>query len=185
MEFKESQKDMNTAYIGGATGVLASGFVWCIAGLVGLTVSNNASMAALFIGGTLIFPLSTLFSKILRHSGTHSSNNALRHLAIENLGILFAGLYIAFYVAQFNIALFFPIMLLVIGARYLMFHTLYGLKSYWALGVLLMMAGMLCSLFNLPFIVGAFIGGIIEILFSLVIFKQAKPPASGRSSVSK
>lgn len=35
MEFKESQEDMNTAYYVGATGVLASGINWGIAGLAG------------------------------------------------------------------------------------------------------------------------------------------------------
>jgi len=38
----------------------------------------------------------------------------------------------------------------------------------------LFFAGMLCILFNANFVVGAFIGGITEIVFALVIFSQSK-----------
>lgn len=174
MDFIESQKDMNSSYVCGATGVLASGLVWLIAGVIGITISNMASIFALFIGGMFIFPLSIVFSKLMSASGKHSSENSLRLLALETLPVLFGGLLIAFYVAQFKIELFFPIMLLTIGARYFMFQTLYCLKEYWLLGALLMVAGVICSISNAPFLVGAFAGGILEIVFALVLVKKSK-----------
>ena len=172
MDFKESQKDMNASYYSGATGVLTSGFVWCTAGVVGSFVSQTASMIALFIGGMLIFPLSVMSAKMLGRSGKHSNRNALRHLAIEGLAILFVGLFLAFIIAQFNTQLFYPCMLLIIGARYLSFQTLYGLTIYWFLGGVLIIAGFVSALFNFPFIFGAYAGGIIEVLFALVMLKQ-------------
>ena len=174
MDFMQSQKDMNSSYVGGSTGAMASGLVWVMAGIVGITISTIASMYTLFIGGMFIFPISVIFSKLLSASGKHSSDNVLRHLAVETLPILFAGLLIAFYVAQFKIELFFPIMLLTIGARYFMFQTLYCLKEYWLLGALLMVAGVICSISNAPFLVGAFAGGILEIVFALVLVKKSK-----------
>lgn len=36
MKFEEAQQDMNFSYFGGGTGVLVSGLVWCIAGVVAL-----------------------------------------------------------------------------------------------------------------------------------------------------
>ena len=174
MDFKESQKDMNTSYFGGATGVLASGLVWGIAGIVGIAVSISASIGSLFIGGMFIFPLAILFSKLLKRSGQHAATNALKHLAIEGLGILFVGLFLAFVVAQLKLEFFYPIMLLVIGTRYLTFQTLYGLRTYWFLGGLLILAGAMALVFNLPFIAGAFIGSIIEIVFSFILFNRSK-----------
>mgnify|MGYP000860783096 CR=1 FL=1 len=174
MQFKESQKDMITAYYGGATGVLSSGIIWCIAGFVGIAFSNVASMAALFIGGSFIVPLSVLISKGLKRTGKHSNNNVLRHLAIEGLGILFVGLFLAYAMSQFNINLFYPVMLLVIGTRYLTFQTLYGLKLYWILGGTLILVGFALFFLSHTFIIGAFLGGVIEILFSLLIFKKSK-----------
>ncbi len=174
MDFIESQQDMNLAYLCGATGVLVSGVVWILAGVIGITVSDVASMFALFIGGMFIFPLSVVFSKLMSASGKHASENLLRHLALETLPVLFGGLLIAFYVAQFKMELFFPIMLLTIGARYFAFQTLYGHRDYWLLGALLMAAGVVCPVLGLPFITGAFIGGSLEIIFALVLFKKSQ-----------
>ncbi|MDQ7050784.1 MAG: hypothetical protein Q9M92_15130 [Enterobacterales bacterium] len=178
MDFIESQKDMSSSYLGGATGVLASGLVWLIAAVIGITISSVASMYALFIGGMFIFPLSIVFSKLLSAPGKHSSENALKHLALETLPPLFGGLLVAFYVAQFEMELFFPIMLLAIGARYFAFQTMYSLKEYWSLGTLLMAAGVACPILGLPFIIGAFAGGILEIAFALIIFKKSRAVSS-------
>ena len=51
MKFEEAQQDMNLSYFGGGTGVLVSGLVWCIAGVVALLYSNQTSMLTLFIAG--------------------------------------------------------------------------------------------------------------------------------------
>lgn len=174
MNFIESQADMNSSYIGGATGVFASGLVWLVAGIIGTVVSEVASVYSLFIGGMFIFPLSVLFSKLLSASGKHSSENVLRHLALESLPVLFGGLLVALYVAQFRIELFFPVMLLTIGARYFAFQTMYSLKEYWILGGALMVAGIVSTIFRLPVIVGAFLGGFLEVVFALIILKKVR-----------
>ena len=77
MIFTDAQKDMDYSYYGGATGVLVSGLIWCIAGLIGLTYSTQASMYALFIGGMFIFPLSMLMSKVLKRSGKHKPERGM------------------------------------------------------------------------------------------------------------
>jgi hypothetical protein len=174
MKFEEAQKDMNFAYFGGATGVLISGLVWCIAGVVGLLYSNQSSMLTLFFGGMFIFPISMVLAKILNRSGKHHPKNPLAKLALESTILLFVGLFLAFIVARLQVEWFYPIMLLTIGVRYLLFNTLYGTRVYWLLGMLLMLAGVVCIIFNADFIIGSFIGGITEIVFSLVIFYHSK-----------
>jgi hypothetical protein len=37
-----------------------------------------------------------------------------------------------------------------------------------------MLAGVLCIVLNANFMLGAFIGGVTEIIFSIIIFKQSK-----------
>ncbi|TKB57532.1 DUF7010 family protein [Ferrimonas aestuarii] len=178
MQLHESQRDMDQAYYGGATGAMASGLVWIAAGCSGLWLSNLAGMLTLFFGGMLIFPLSMLFSKLLKRSGAHRTDNPLRHLAIENIGFLFAGLLIAFIVSQQQVALFFPVMLLVIGARYLVFQTLYGLKTYWVFGAVLMGSGALLLFADAAFATGAFAGGVIEVVFAVVLWSRSNSRAS-------
>jgi hypothetical protein len=174
MKFEDAQKDMDFSYIGGGAGVLVSGIVWSLAGLVAIFYSNQSSMLTLFIGGMFIHPISMLVSKALKRPGNHNPENPLGKLALESTVILFVGLFLAFYVAKLNLDWFYPIMLLAIGVRYLIFNTLYGAKIYWVLGAVLMLSGMFCLLFGANFILGAFIGGLTEIIFSLVILKKSK-----------
>ncbi len=174
MKFEDAQQDMSYSYFGGGTGVLVSGLVWCIAGLVALLYSNQSSMLALFFGGMFIHPLAMLLSKILKRTGSHDPKNPLGKLALESTIIIFVGLFLAFYVAKLQVNWFYPIMLMIIGVRYLVFNTIYGTKIYWVLGALLMFSGMLCILLDANFVIGAFIGGATEIVFSLVIFNQSK-----------
>ena len=174
MKFEDAQKDMNFAYCGGATGVLVSGLVWCIAGIVALLYSNQSSMLTLFFGGMFIFPLSMLLAKILKRPGNHDPRNPLSKLALESTIVLFVGLFLAFTVARLQAEWFYPIMLLIIGVRYLLFNSLYGLKVYWLLGLILMFSGAACMVFNAEFVIGAFIGGITEILFSVIILNHSK-----------
>ncbi|MBE0350936.1 DUF7010 family protein [Pseudoalteromonas lipolytica] len=108
MTFEDAQKDMNTSYCGGGTGVLASGVIWCLAGIVALKYSYQSSM------------------------------------------------------------------LMIIGVRYLIFNTLYGTKVYWILGALLMISGALCIYLASDFVIGAFIGAALEIVFAVVILNQSK-----------
>ena len=174
MDFKIAQNDMRYAYFGGGTGVFASGLIWCIAGISALLYSNDISMWTLFFGGMFIHPLGMLFSKLLKRLGTHKSNNPLAVLALEGTIILFVGLFLAFFVAKHQVEWFYPIMLMAIGVRYLTFNTLYGAKTYWFLGLILILSGMLCIMLDTQFVTGAFIGGITEILLSILIMYQAR-----------
>lgn len=174
MNIEAAQKDMKFSYYGGGTGVLVSGLVWCIAGIVALFYSNYSSMLTLFFGGMLIFPIGMLLAKALKRPGKHKPENPLGKLALESTVILFVGLFLAFSVARLQVEWFYPIMLLTIGVRYLVFNTLYGIKAYWLLGAVLMFSGMFCILLGADFMVGAFIGGITELVFALIILKQSK-----------
>ena len=174
MKFEDAQKDMNFSYFGGGAGVLISGLVWCIAGGVAFIFSNQASMLTLFFCGMFIHPLGMLLSKVLKRPGNHKPENPLGKLALESTVILFIGLFLAYYVSTLQIEWFYPIMLMIIGVRYLIFQTLYGTMLYWPLGAVLIFAGMFCILLGATFVVGAFMGGVTEIIFSFIILNKSK-----------
>ena len=174
MTVTDAQENMKDAYLGGGPGMLTSGIVWLIAGLVGLFVGVQASVFTLFIGGTLIFPAGQQLSKLLGRSGAHDTDNPLRFLALESTFLLFIGIFLAFVIVQFRAEFFFPIMLLIIGGRYLTFQTIYGMRIYWVIGGLLAVAGGVTMVLSAPFVVGAFIGSAIEIIGGLVIINQMR-----------
>ncbi|MEM9773742.1 MAG: hypothetical protein AAF902_04120 [Chloroflexota bacterium] len=174
MDFIKAQQNMRDAYFDGGPGMLVSGLVWLIAGLIGQFVGVQAAVLTLFIGGMLIFPGGQQIAKLLGRAGSHESDNPLGKLALEGTFLLFIGIFLAFVLVQFRADFFFPTMLLIIGGRYLTFQTIYGLKIYWIVGGMLAVAGGLCLAFSAPFAWGGFIGGMIEIVGSIIIVAQGR-----------
>ena len=174
MNFKDSQKDMRVAYLGGGTGVIVSSIVWLISGIVAIYFTEEISIMTFFLGGIIIYPLGIASVKFFKRTGKHLENNALAFLAFESTAILFIGLFIAYSIFQVEKHWFFPVMLMVIGARYLIFQSIYGMKIYWILGLLLVVSGMLSLISNQPFHIGAIIGGILEIVFGVLIIQLVR-----------
>ncbi len=173
MDLINAQRDMRESYYWGATGVLTSGLVWCCAGFVSLMVSGPAAVWALFIGGALIHPISVVMDKLLGLSGKHSPKNPLGSLAIASTFWLIFCLPIAYVVSTVNLSWFFPAMLLVIGGRYLTFGVLFGLRTYWALGISLAAVAYLLVIIGASPTLGAFAGSSVELIFAIVLFVMA------------
>ncbi len=72
---------------------------------------------------------------------------------------------------------------MVIRVRHLTFNTFYGDKIYWFLGLILVLSGMLCIMFETQFVTGAFIGGIAEVLLSLIIMYRVRKTSMRASLV--
>ncbi|MCM4166097.1 hypothetical protein KCTC52924_03011 [Arenibacter antarcticus] len=174
MKFIQAQEDMRKSYFGGGPGALASGLVWLTAGITALVSTQQISVLLFFFGGMLIHPMGIMLSKLLKRSGKHIKGNPLSYLALESTFLLFIGLFIAYLVLQIRPNYFFSIMILIIGARYLVFSTIYGMRIYWVFGATLIISGFIGILFNTPFHLIALIGGIIEILFSFIILYLEK-----------
>lgn len=171
MDIEEAQKDMCDAYLGGGSGVLISGLVWMTAGVFAIYGSQQASFFVFFIAGMFIHPIGILVDKFFNRRGKHVKENPLGNLAMESTVILFIGLFIVYSLLQTHPNWFFPIMLMIIGVRYLIFQTIYGMKIYWILGMLLILAGFIGLNSNQSFHTFGIIGGIIELIFSVLIIQ--------------
>ncbi len=169
----EAQADMRLAYRNGAPGIFCSGSVWCLAGIVAWSVSPIAGIITLVAGGTLIFPASLLLCRIMGCSGKHQSANPLAPLAIAGTIWMLMCIPIAGGAAFYDIRWFFPAMLLVIGSRYFTFTTLYGKSMYWLFGAVLIASGFLCAGLSLEVYLSALIGGIVELVFGVVMLRSA------------
>lgn len=170
MNIAEAQRDMRYAYYGGAPGLLASATAWLVAGLFAAVSSPGAAVAALLVGGMLIYPLAVLLAKALGRPGSHTPGNPLGALALEGTFSLLLAIPLAYVVSRYRVAWFFPAMLLLIGGRYLTFATLYGMRLYWACGAALALVGFLVVLFRAPVFTGAFAGALVEYVFAAVAF---------------
>jgi len=174
MNISQAQKDMRQAYNGGGTGAFVSGLVWILSGIVAIYSSEISALLTFFFGGMLIHPLGIVADKMLHRSGKHQKDNPLAKVALLSTLLIFIGLYIAYVYCQSKSTYFFPIMMLAIGLRYLIFQYLYGLNAYWVFGSTLIVAGIICIFTNQPFYLSAILGGIIEWIFSYIIIQREK-----------
>lgn len=170
----EAQYDMRSAYADGWPGVISSGSVWLIAGVMALLINPVSGVFTLVFGGTGIFPVLVLLCKAIGRTGKHNKENPLAPLAITGTLWMLLSIPIAGGAAIYKIEWFFPAMILVIAGRYLTFSTMYGLRVYWLFGMTLILASCLLVAFNAPVFVGAFTGGIVEIVFACIILANLR-----------
>ena len=170
MNIEQAQADMRHAYLGGATGIFASGCVWLAAAITATVSTDRAAILALFIGGMFIHPLAMLLSKLAGRPGTHDKENPLARLAIESTVWLLLAIPIAFLASLQRPEWFFVGMLLTIGGRYFTFATLYGMRIYWACGAVLAGAAFALAALNANSMIAAAVGAGIEFIFAGAVF---------------
>ncbi len=164
----EAQCDMRRSYYSGAPGVLASALAWSVAAGIAAFASPQRAIWALLVGGTLIHPVGVLFCRLLGAPATHAKTNPLGPLAWASTFWLIFSLPLAYGLGLQNPAWFFSAMLLVIGGRYLVFATLFGVRFYWALGLVLAGAGFVLGWLAVPAPVVAAVGAAIEMVFAAI-----------------
>ena len=180
----DAQLDMRIAYYDGAPGILCSGIVWLLAGVVALKLSAQHAVWTLLIGGMFIHPAAILLNKLLGRSGKHHRSNPLASLAMASTFWMIMCLVLAYGVSMLRIEWFFPAVLLIIGGRYMTFATLYGMRIYWVIGIVLAAAAYpLCALGASP-ASGALAGGAIEVGFAAAVFLISDRTARGAPSAA-
>lgn len=161
---------MRLNHINGGPGVIVSGIIWLLATATTYTVSFSTGILVFFVGGMLIHPVSLVISGKLKKEAV-APDKQLTRLAIFTLPILFGGLYLAYVMSQQNEALFFPIMAVAIGIRYLVFQKIYGIGSFVALGALLIIIGIAAGTQDAELALVPLIVGIVEIMIGSRITK--------------
>ena len=174
MTIADAQREMRSAYYGGAPGMLTSAAVWLIAAMVATVITPERAIWTLFIGGMFIHPVSVLIVKVMGQSGKHSASNPLGSLASATTFWMILMMPLAYFVSRLHIEWFFPAMLSIIGGRYLTFATIFGTRVYWLCGIVLALAGCALGMTSAPPAISAFSGAAIEALFATAIFVSTR-----------
>lgn len=181
----DAQLDMRTAYYGGAPGVLCSGLVWLSAGMVALQLSAVQAVWTLLIGGMFIHPAAVVLNKVLGRSGKHNPSNPFGSLAMASTFWMIMCLLLAYGVSMIRVEWFFPAVLLIIGGRYMTFATMYGMRVYWVMGVVLALAAYPLFAYSASPATGALAGGGIEVAFAVAIFLMSGRTARDSAGVAR
>lgn len=179
------QQAIRDAFYDGAPGVLVSGLVWTTAAAVSIARGVEPGIWTLLAGGVLIYPLSLALTKALGRSAAPPNGNGLITLAGASTVWLILCCAMAFGLSRLSPVLFFPSMMATIGARYLVFATMYGRAAYLLGGGVLIVAGFAALAVRLAPFQSAALGSVIEIGLALVLFRSAEPAGGASASTPR
>lgn len=170
------QSEMRHAHYDGAPGVFVSGVVWVSAAFVCNLIGINQAVWTLLIGGALIHPITIMVTKLLGRSAKTDKANALNQLAMASTIWLILCCAMAYGLFLLKQELFFPVMMATIGCRYLIFASIFGRLIFWVIGGSLIVAANIIFFSGVAPVVGAAVGGVIEVGFALFMFSKTSVP---------
>jgi hypothetical protein len=164
------------------TACLVGNFGSCSATL-GTWVTPKASILTVIIGGFFIFPLTQM---LLRLSGRHASvsrENSFNSLGMQVAFVLPFSMLLLVPVGLYQLNWFFPALMVLVGAHYLPFATLYGMRMFLFLaGILIAMGVVIAHYFSGTFSLGAWCGGLALFAFAWIGRSIATAEASAPST---
>lgn len=182
MNVADAQREVRSIYVGGFFGQLVSGALWFTSAALTMWVSPRAGIIALVIGGMFIFPLTQLLLRASGRAASLTSGNPFRELAMEVAFLIPLLLPLVGAATLHHAAWFYPAMMIVVGAHYLPFSFLYGMRQFIPLSGLLLLAGLLIGLYAPQLAVwGGWFTGVLLLAFAFIGRFVAREPESQRS----
>jgi hypothetical protein len=142
MLVNDAQKEVRTVFVGGFWGQLVSSALWLTSAALGTWVSPKAAITELVFGGFFIFPATRL---LLRLSGGPSSlkkENPLGYLGMQVAFTLPPCMLLLVPVTELRLNLFYPALTILLGAHYIPFTFLYGMRMFIPLSAILIAEGV-------------------------------------------
>jgi len=165
----EDQKEMRSAFLGGFAGQLVSGLIWLAAAGVSVISDPVYGMLVLFFGSMMIFPLTQLTLRAIKRAAKVSKNNKLWSLGSQIAFTVPINFLLVGALILFRPLWFFPAAMIIVGSHYLPFMTLYGMKLFGILAVLLILGGTGLALFGPQlFSLGGWLTGTLLIAFAFI-----------------
>jgi hypothetical protein len=174
MLITDAQRDVRRVYVGGFFGQLVSGVLWLASAAAGTWISPAAGIVTLLAGGVLIFPLTTLALLIAGGPTALPAGHPMAGLAMQIAFTVPLGLLVAVAAAGYRLDWFFPASMVIVGAHYLPFVFLYGMRMFAVLAGLMVFAGITLALWMPgPFPSGGWLTGFLLVLFAFLLRASA------------
>jgi hypothetical protein len=159
---------MRFGMMGGFMGQLVSGVLWLASAALAIWSTPANAITLLVVAGIFIFPLTKLGLKAIGHRFSVSRGNPLNELGMQAAFVLPLCLPLVGAAALNRLEWFYPAFMIVLGAHYLPFVTLYGMRMFYALGAVLFSAGLMLALYvHLPFAAGAWFTAAVLLAFAV------------------
>jgi hypothetical protein len=169
MQIADAQREVRTVFQGGFVGGLVSAALWGTSTALATVRSPRAGIIALCLGGALIFPVTSALLKLTRGRGSLSKENPMDQLATQVAFTIPLALPVVGGAALYKLNWFYPAMLVIVGAHYLPFAFLYGMRAFLVLGGAMIGAGVLIGMYAAEsFTLAGWVGTAMFFVFAFV-----------------
>ncbi|HSG46372.1 MAG TPA: hypothetical protein VLA43_01035 [Longimicrobiales bacterium] len=169
MHIADAQREMRSAFLGGLVGQLVSGLLWLTSAALWTWGSPRAGITFVVVGGFFIFPLTQAGLRLMGRPGRVAPENGLYSLGSQVALVLPLCLPVVGAAALHRLDWFYPALMVALGAHYLPFVFLYGMRMFGALAVILWAGGVfLGTWFPLGATAGAWFTGAVLLAFAFL-----------------
>ncbi len=167
MDIRDAQREVRSVYIGGFWGQLVSSVIWLASAALGTWVTPKASILTVVVGGFFIFPLTQMLLRLSGRRVRVSRENPLHWLGMQVAFVLPLSMLLLVPVGHYRLNWFFPALMILLGAHYLPFAFLYGMRVFLLLaGILIAMGVVIALWFSGTFSPGAWTAGLVLFVFA-------------------
>ena len=167
MQIAEAQREIRTHFLGGFYGQLVSGLLWFVSAALGTWGRPRAAIATLVLGGFFIFLATELLLRLAHGRKPIRADNALNSLGMQVAFVLPLSMPLLLPVTHYRLNWFYPALMILLGAHYLPFVFLYGMRLFAVLAALLVGGGIGIALYGAnSFSLGAWYTATVLLLFA-------------------
>ncbi len=182
MRITDAQREVRTRYVGGFYGQLASGLIWLLSAGLAVWSTPRAAIGTLVVGGFFIFPLTQLLLRAAGARASLSADNSLRQLGMQVAFILPFSMPLLLPVALYRLNWLYPGLMILLGAHYLPFAFMYGMRMFLLLAGLLIGGGVMIAMYwSNTFSVGAWCTAVALLVFAGIGWTVAQREYRGQS----
>lgn len=169
MDVQVAQREVRSVYVGGFWGQLVASVIWLVSAALGAWVTPKASILTVVIGGFFIFPLTQMMLRLSGRRASVSRENPFHSLGMQVAFVLPFSMLLLVPVGHYDLNLFFPALMVLLGAHYLPFASLYGMRMFLFLaGTLIAMGVVVARYFSGTFSPGAWVTGLTLFVFAWI-----------------
>jgi uncharacterized protein DUF7010 len=182
MLVEDAQREVRTVFIGGFWGQLVSSVIWLASAALGFWVTPRVAIITVVAGGFFIFPAVQLLLRLTGGPASLTRSNPLHYLGMQIAFTLPFSMLLLVPVTEFRLNLFYPALMILLGAHYLPFAFLYGMRMFIPLGAMLISSGVaIARYFPGSFSLGGWIGGLMLVVFAWIGRTSVQHEARGKA----
>jgi hypothetical protein len=169
MNIIDAQRENRFRFSGGFYGQAVSGLIWLVSAGIATWGGPRTAILVLVGGGFFIFPITELLVRTVGSRAKLDRRNSLPQLGMQAALVLPFSMPLLLPVSLYDLNWFYPALMILLGAHYLPFVFLYGMRMFAVLAACLLAGGVIIAMYlSSSFSIGAWYTGTTLLIFAVV-----------------